>query len=37
MPAGPWSNLLTGEDVTGGEQQLAELLSDAPIALLERA
>jgi (1->4)-alpha-D-glucan 1-alpha-D-glucosylmutase len=37
MPAGPWHNLLTGEHVTGGAQPLAELLSNAPIALLERA
>jgi (1->4)-alpha-D-glucan 1-alpha-D-glucosylmutase len=37
VPAGPWRNALTGEDVTGGEQRLAELLGDAPIALLERA
>jgi (1->4)-alpha-D-glucan 1-alpha-D-glucosylmutase len=37
MPAGAWRNALTGEDVTGGEQRLAELLTEAPIALLERA
>jgi (1->4)-alpha-D-glucan 1-alpha-D-glucosylmutase len=37
VPAGPWRNALTGEDVKGGEQRLAELLGDAPIALLERA
>jgi (1->4)-alpha-D-glucan 1-alpha-D-glucosylmutase len=36
LPAGPWRNALTGEDVQGGEQRLAELLSEAPIALLER-
>jgi (1->4)-alpha-D-glucan 1-alpha-D-glucosylmutase len=37
LPAGPWRNGLTGEDVQGGEQPLAALLREAPIALLERA
>jgi (1->4)-alpha-D-glucan 1-alpha-D-glucosylmutase len=37
MPAGPWRNALTGEDIQGGEHPLATLLREAPIALLERA
>jgi (1->4)-alpha-D-glucan 1-alpha-D-glucosylmutase len=36
LPAGPWRNALTGVGVAGGEQRLAGLLSEAPIALLER-
>jgi (1->4)-alpha-D-glucan 1-alpha-D-glucosylmutase len=37
IPVGPWRNVLTGDDVMGGEQRLAQVLSEAPIALLERA
>ena len=36
LPAGPWRNALTGEEVAAGEQRLGNLLSEAPIALLER-
>lgn len=36
MPDGSWRNALTEEAVTGGERRLAELLTDAPVALFER-
>jgi (1->4)-alpha-D-glucan 1-alpha-D-glucosylmutase len=36
LPAGPWRNALTGEEVTGGEQRIVGLLREAPVALLER-
>jgi (1->4)-alpha-D-glucan 1-alpha-D-glucosylmutase len=34
LPAGSWRNELTGEEVVGGERQLAELLARFPVALL---
>jgi (1->4)-alpha-D-glucan 1-alpha-D-glucosylmutase len=37
MPSGSWRNALTGEVITGGEQRLGALLTEAPVALLERA
>ncbi len=36
LPTGPWRNVLTHDEVSGGEQRLAVLLAHAPIALLER-
>jgi len=36
IPAGRWRNVLTGADVAGGEQRLAVMLSEAPVALLEQ-
>jgi (1->4)-alpha-D-glucan 1-alpha-D-glucosylmutase len=36
LPAGGWHNELTGEDLAGGEQPLAELLRRFPVALLAR-
>jgi hypothetical protein len=36
IPADRWRNVLTGADVGGGEQRLAVVLSEAPVALLER-
>ncbi|MGH9178792.1 MAG: malto-oligosyltrehalose synthase [Acidimicrobiales bacterium] len=36
MPAGSWRNLLTGEELPGGEVPLAGLLARFPVALLER-
>jgi (1->4)-alpha-D-glucan 1-alpha-D-glucosylmutase len=37
LPEGSWRDALTGRDVNGGEQRLATLLDEAPVALLERA
>jgi (1->4)-alpha-D-glucan 1-alpha-D-glucosylmutase len=37
IPAGRWRNALTGAEFAGGEQRLSDVLSAAPIALLERA
>jgi (1->4)-alpha-D-glucan 1-alpha-D-glucosylmutase len=36
IPGGGWSNLLTGEDVQGGEAKLGRLLARFPVALLVR-
>ncbi len=36
LPPGRWQNLLTGDEVEGGEIQLAQLLSRFPVALLVR-
>jgi (1->4)-alpha-D-glucan 1-alpha-D-glucosylmutase len=36
LPSGPWRSALTQDEVSGGEQRLAVLLADAPVALLER-
>lgn len=36
IPAGRWRNALTGADIAGGAQRLAVLLTEAPVALLER-
>ncbi len=37
VPEGEWTNVLTGEKITGGRVQLSELLSRLPVALLTRA
>ena len=37
VPAGPWSDTLTGRSVHGGAVLLADLLVDLPVALLTRA
>jgi (1->4)-alpha-D-glucan 1-alpha-D-glucosylmutase len=37
MPSGSWRNTLTGEATHGDQQRLAELLTEAPVALFERA
>ncbi|MFZ0179932.1 MAG: malto-oligosyltrehalose synthase [Candidatus Dormiibacterota bacterium] len=37
LPDGRWRDALTGHEVRGGEQRLATLLDEAPVALLERA
>jgi (1->4)-alpha-D-glucan 1-alpha-D-glucosylmutase len=36
IPAGSWRNAFTGQEITGGEQALGEVLRQAPVALLER-
>ncbi|HKV10322.1 MAG TPA: malto-oligosyltrehalose synthase [Thermoanaerobaculia bacterium] len=36
LPAGPWRNELTGEEVEGNETRLADLLARFPVALLAR-
>jgi (1->4)-alpha-D-glucan 1-alpha-D-glucosylmutase len=36
LPAGPWSNELTGERIEGGEIRLGALLARFPVALLAR-
>ena len=36
LPAGAWRNVLTGESVDGGTRLVAELLTQFPVALLER-
>lgn len=36
VPSGEWRNLLTGENLKGGEQRLRELLRRFPVALLVR-
>ena len=36
LPSGPWRNVLTQDEISGGEQRLGVLLAHAPIALLER-
>jgi len=36
LPAGRWHNTLTGEDVEGGAQPVADLLRRFPVALLRR-
>jgi (1->4)-alpha-D-glucan 1-alpha-D-glucosylmutase len=36
VPDGVWRNVLTGQEISGGEQALADLLAHAPVALLER-
>jgi (1->4)-alpha-D-glucan 1-alpha-D-glucosylmutase len=36
LPAGVWSNVLTGEDFTGGQAPLGRLLKRFPVALLLR-
>jgi (1->4)-alpha-D-glucan 1-alpha-D-glucosylmutase len=36
LPAGKWSNELTGEAVDGGRRAAAELLGRFPVALLVR-
>lgn len=37
LPEGSWRNVLTGEEIEGGERQLGTLLARFPVALLERA
>jgi (1->4)-alpha-D-glucan 1-alpha-D-glucosylmutase len=34
LPAGPWTNILSGEDVSGGKNRLQNLLQRFPVALL---
>ncbi len=36
LPAGPWTNILSGEDVSGGKNRLQNLLQRFPVALLVR-
>jgi (1->4)-alpha-D-glucan 1-alpha-D-glucosylmutase len=36
LPARPWRNLLTGDDLIGGDTPLSELLARFPVALLAR-
>ena len=36
LPTGRWANVLTGDEVTGGEVGLGHLLAGFPVALLER-
>jgi (1->4)-alpha-D-glucan 1-alpha-D-glucosylmutase len=36
VPAGGWSDILTGAAVTGGAQAVADLLAGFPVAVLER-
>ncbi len=36
LPEGSWRNALTGQEVSGGEQALADVLARTPVALLER-
>jgi (1->4)-alpha-D-glucan 1-alpha-D-glucosylmutase len=36
LPAGGWHNVLTGEQLAGGDRPLAELLARFPVALLAR-
>ena len=36
LPPGGWRNVLTGDEIEGGEQMLAALLSRFPVALLVR-
>src|SRR5947199_4870760 len=36
LPPGRWSNELTGEEVEGGNQPVADLLARFPVALLAR-
>jgi len=36
LPAGTWTDLLTGRELAGGSARLAELLTDLPVALLVR-
>lgn len=36
VPAGRWRNVLTGDEIDGGLQEVAPLLSRFPVALLER-
>jgi (1->4)-alpha-D-glucan 1-alpha-D-glucosylmutase len=36
LPDGPWTNLLTGEEVDGGAAPLGALLARFPVALLSR-
>ena len=36
LPVRPWRNLLTGDDLTGGDTPLGELLARFPVALLAR-
>jgi (1->4)-alpha-D-glucan 1-alpha-D-glucosylmutase len=35
IPSGSWRNALTGDVTTGGERRLAELVTEAPVALFE--
>ncbi|HEX8002904.1 MAG TPA: malto-oligosyltrehalose synthase [Mycobacteriales bacterium] len=37
LPGGRWRDVLTGDEVEGGERAVAEVLSRFPVALLERA
>jgi (1->4)-alpha-D-glucan 1-alpha-D-glucosylmutase len=37
LPEGKWTNVLTGEAITGGPLELATLLDRLPVALLTRA
>jgi len=37
LPAGAWRNAFTGQELTGGEQPIAGVLAQVPVALLERA
>ena len=36
VPEGPWRNAFTGQDLSGGELAVADVLARAPVALLER-
>ena len=36
VPTGRWRNVLTGDEIDGGPQEVAPLLSRFPVALLER-
>ncbi len=36
LPAGSWRNAFTGQEMSGGEQPLADVLARVPVALLER-
>ncbi len=36
LPAGPWTNLLSGEAVSGGKSRVQNLLQRFPVALLVR-
>jgi (1->4)-alpha-D-glucan 1-alpha-D-glucosylmutase len=36
VPPGPWRNLLSGDDLDGGDVEVGALLARFPVALLER-
>jgi len=36
LPEGRWRNELTGEEVTGGERHVGELLRQFPVALFSK-
>jgi (1->4)-alpha-D-glucan 1-alpha-D-glucosylmutase len=37
IPGGRWANLLTGEEMDGGELKIADVLREFPVALLVRS